>query len=223
MNYEENDYILLSALQHYLFCPRQCAIIHIEQTWVENTFTALGRIMHEKAHETKYEKRVNIITARGLRLYSKKLGLSGQTDIVEFHKSEDIKQSCRLSGFSGKWSAFPVEYKRGKPKHDKSDEVQPCAQAVCLEEMLEIKIPEGALFYGKNRRRHPVTFSEELRILTEETAQKIHELFRTGKTPKEKYSKKCDSCSLIEKCLPKNTGGKTQASQYIKKMAGYFL
>ncbi len=218
---EENDYIQLSALQHYLFCPRQCGFIHIEQVWAENVLTAMGRLMHEKAHDTKYEKRANTITARGLRLFSKELGLSGQTDIVEFHKSEST-ESCSLPGFSGRWSVFPVEYKRGRPKRDHSDEVQLCAQAICLEEMLDTRIPEGAIFYGKNRRRHLVMFSEELRTLTEDTAQKIHEMFRTGKTPKEKYSKKCDSCSLIEQCLPKKTGAGAQASKYIKRMAGQF-
>ncbi len=223
MNYEENDYILLSALQHFLFCPRQCALIHVEQVWTENMLTALGRIMHEKAHETKYEKRVNKIIAHGLRLFSKRLGLSGQTDIVEFNKIKNTGAGCTLSGFSGRWSAFPVEYKHGKPKRDHSDEVQLCAQAVCLEEMLDINIPEGALFYGKSRRRHLVVFTEELRGQTEKTAQKIHEMFRTRKTPKAEYSKKCNSCSLINKCLPKKTGGTTQASKYIKRMAGQFL
>ncbi len=222
MNYEENDYILLSALQHFLFCPRQCALIHIEQVWTENTLTALGRLMHEKAHETKYEKRNNVITARGLRLFSKKLGLSGQTDIVEFHKVKNAETGCRLPGFSGRWSVFPVEYKHGKPKQDHSDEVQLCAQAMCLEEMLEIKIPEGALFYGKRRRRLPVTFSKELRDLTERTAQKIHKMFQTGKTPKAVYSKKCESCSLKDQCLPKRTNAGIKVSRYIKKMAESF-
>ncbi len=222
MLYSEDDFIQLSALQHYLFCPRQCALIHIEQVWTENTLTALGRLMHEKAHETKYEKRNNVITARGLRLFSKRLGLSGQTDIVEFHKVKNKGAGCRLPGFSGRWSAFPVEYKHGKPKQDHSDEVQLCAQAVCLEEMLEIKIAEGALFYGKSRRRHAVIFTEELRALTERTAHKIHEMFETGKTPKAVYSKKCESCSLKDQCLPKRTGVHVKASKYIKKMAESF-
>ncbi len=222
MKYEENEYIQLSALQHYLFCPRQCALAYLELNWRENELTALGRLLHEKAHETKYEKRNNVIIARGLRLFSKELGLSGQTDIVEFHKVKNAEAGCRLSGFSGRWSAFPVEYKHGKPKQDHSDEVQLCAQAICLEEMLEIKIPEGALFYGKNRRRHPVAFSEELRCLTESTAQKIHEMFQTGKTPKAEYSKKCESCSLKDQCLPKRTSANIKVSKYIKRMAESF-
>ena len=223
MKYEEEDFIQLSALQHYMFCPRQCALIHIEQAWAENILTAQGQLMHKKAHETKYEKRTNMITARGLRLFSKELGLSGQTDIVEFHKSVTSEPGCKLVGFSGRWNPFPVEYKHGKPKQDHSDEVQLCAQAICLEEMLDTKIPQGAIFYGKNRRRHPVRFSEELRALTEDTTQKIHEMFRTGKTPKAEYTKKCESCSLIEQCLPKKTGEGKLASRYVKRMAGQFL
>jgi len=220
MSYAEHDYFMLSALQHYLFCPRQCALIHIEQTWTENIFTAQGRLMHNKVHETKYEKRNNIITARGLRLFSTELGISGQADVVEFHKSD---KGCALPGFSGKWTVFPVEYKRGKPKQNKSDEVQLCAQAVCLEEMLDVDISEGAIFYGKNRRRLSVVFGSELRSLTKKTAENIHEMFAAGRTPKAEYSKKCDSCSLKDICMPKKTDGKMQVKKYIKNMTGKFL
>lgn len=221
--FAEEEYIQLSALQHYLFCPRQCALAYLELYWQENELTALGRLLHKKVHEEKYEKRPGLIIARGLRIKSSQLGLSGQTDVVEFHTSVSAGTGCKLSGFSGRWQPFPVEYKRGKPKKDQSDEVQLCAQAICLEEVLDIEIPAGAIFYGKSRRRHPVVFTKELRDLTKCTAHNIHTLFKSGITPKAKYEKKCESCSLIEQCLPKETSGKKLATNYINRMAGQFL
>ncbi len=223
MSYPEEDYIQLSALQHYLFCPRQCAIIHIEQAWTENMLTAMGRLMHDKAHETKYEKRANNIITRGLRLFSKKMGVSGQTDVVEFHKAENSSMGCTLLRFSGIWQPYPVEYKRGKPKTDHSDEVQLCAQAICLEEMLDIGILEGSIFYGKSRRRQVVAFTDDLRDLTQQTALNIHALFKSEKTPVSNYSKRCNSCSLIEQCLPKRTSSGKRASNYVRKMTDKFL
>ena len=217
--YAEEEYIQLSSLQHFLFCPRQCALAYMEMSWQENELTALGRLFHYKAHEKKTEKRPGLLISRGLRIFSAELGLSGEADVVEFRPTTD-EAGCRIKGTSGKWNAFPIEYKRGRPKKDKSDEVQLCAQAICLEEMLNIKIAEGAIFYGKNRRRYCITFTDELRLFTRETAENVHQLFSFGITPKAKYFNNCKFCSLIDLCLPQKTGGKDKAAIYLKKQLG---
>lgn len=190
-NYETDDLVMLSALNHYIYCPRRCALIHIEQIWSENLFTAEGRIMHDKADSNKFESRGNVRIDYSVPLRSLRLGLIGKADVVEFHRQGD------------KWIPFPVEYKRGKPKIDDCDKVQLCAQAICLEEMLNVEIPEGALFYGQTHHRHDVIFDKALRAETEEAAKKVHELIESGITPKAEYSKKCKKCSLLEVCLPK--------------------
>jgi CRISPR-associated exonuclease Cas4 len=192
MNYAEEDLIPLSALQHVVFCERQCALIHVEQIWVENLFTAEGRIMHERVHERDRESRGDVRIERGLPLRSLRLGLIGKADVVEFHRTEEAK-----------WQPFPVEYKRGKPKADDCDKVQLCAQAMCLEEMLDMNVPCGALYYGKTRHRLNVTFDQSLRKETEEAASIARELIQKGVTPKANYTKKCKSCSLQVHCMPK--------------------
>lgn len=199
--YAEEDYLMLSGIQHFAFCKRQWAMIHIEQQWAENYRTTAGEIMHKKAHdESAFEKRGNLLTVRGLRISSHSLGLSGQCDVVEFHQDEN---GIDLFGYEGKWNIVPVEYKRGTVKENNADELQLCAQAVCLEEMFQMDIPEGFLYYGENRRRHQVEFTSELRSEVERTADKMHEMFRRGHTPGAKPSKQCKSCSLENLCLPK--------------------
>jgi len=191
-SYQLDDLVMLSALQHYAFCPRQCALIHIEQTWQENRLTAEGRLMHEHVHEEARIVRGDIRIDYAVSLRSLRVGLIGKADVVEFHRQPD-----------GSWLPFPVEYKRGKPKADDSDKVQLCAQAICLEEMLSVAIPAGALFYGKTRRRLDVSFDDPLRRETEETAHLVHELLAAGITPSPVYSKRCESCSLLAECMPK--------------------
>jgi CRISPR-associated exonuclease Cas4 len=203
--FSEDDFIMLSALQHFIFCPRQCALIHIEQVWAENRLTAEGRIMHDKVHEEGGESRGSVRIERALALRSLRLGLSGMADVVEFNRQAD-----------GNWLPYPVEYKRGKPKPDESDAVQLCAQAMCLEEMLGISIPEGAIFYGKTRHRHDVKFDDALRVTTEEIARKTHELIEAGITPKPVYEKKCESCSLFELCLPKTVERRKSVERYLR-------
>ncbi len=199
--YAEEDYLMLSGIQHFAFCKRQWAMIHIEQQWAENYRTTAGEIMHKKAHdESAFEKRGNLLTVRGLRISSRSLGLSGQCDVVEFHQDEN---GIDLFGYEGKWNIVPVEYKRGTVKENNADELQLCAQAVCLEEMFQMDIPEGFLYYGENRRRHQVEFTSELSSEVERTADKMHEMFRRGHTPGAKPSKQCKSCSLENLCLPK--------------------
>ena len=199
--YTEDDLIQLSALQHLVFCERQCALIHIEQLWSENLFTAEGRIMHDKVDTANRESRGNIRIEYGVPMRSLRLGLIGKADVVEFHRKDD-----------GAWIPFPVEYKRGKPKIDDCDKVQLCAQAICLEEMLNIEIREGALFYGQTRHRHDVKFDSALRKETEAAAVRLHELIASGITPKAEYSAKCKKCSLVELCLPKAS---SKASNYL--------
>lgn len=205
--YSEDDFIQLSALQHFIFCRRQCALIHIEQAWSENLFTAEGRVMHEKAHEEQFETCDGVRIERGMPLRSCELGLSGKADVVEFHKVAGMK----------KWIPFPVEYKRGKPKRDDSDKVQLCAQALCLEEMLKMEVSQGALFYGKTKRRFTVCFDEVLRQKTKEAARQLHEFINAGATPKPVYAPKCDSCSLIDVCMPKTIKQNCSVREYLSE------
>lgn len=205
--YSEDDLIQLSALQHFVFCRRQCALIHIEQVWAENKLTAEGRIMHEHVHDEGDESRGNVRIERGASLRSLRLGLIGKADVVEYHRQTD-----------GTWQAFPVEHKRGKPKPDHSDKVQLCAQALCLEEMLNASIPAGALFYGKTRRRLDVTFDEALRLETQEVAKLTHDLIEIGLTPAPVYNKRCESCSLMAECMPKTIQKKRSVESYLKRM-----
>jgi CRISPR-associated exonuclease Cas4 len=201
--YTEDDLIQLSALQHFIYCKRQCALIHIEQLWGENLFTAEGRIMHDKVDTADRESRGSVRIDYSVPMRSLRLGLIGKADVVEFHKLDD-----------GTWMPFPVEYKRGKPKMDDCDKVQLCAQAICLEEMMNVAIPGGALFYGQTRRREDVVFDEKLRQETEEAAMKVHELIESGVTPRAEYSKKCKKCSLYDVCMPKVS---RKASNYLMK------
>lgn len=203
-NYEADDLVMLSALNHYFYCPRRCALIHIEQLWEENLFTAEGRILHDKADSNKFESRRNVRIDYGVPIRSLRLGLIGKADVVEFYRQDD-----------GTWLPFPVEYKRGKPKPDNCDRVQLCAQAICLEEMLNVKITAGALFYGQTRRREDVIFDTALRHETEDTAKKVHELIKSGITPNAEYSKKCKRCSLLEVCMPKICGKARSVSKYL--------
>jgi len=202
--YTEEDLIQLSALQHLVFCERQCALIHIEQLWSENVLTAEGKIMHEKVDTANRESRGKLRIEYGVPMRSLRLGLIGKADVVEFHKKDD-----------GTWQPFPVEYKRGKPKIDDCDKVQLCAQAICLEEMMNVEILEGALFYGQTRHRYDVNFDSTLRKETEESAMRLRVLIASGITPKAEYSAKCKKCSLVELCLPKVS---KKASNYLARV-----
>ncbi|MBE0449001.1 MAG: CRISPR-associated protein Cas4 [Actinobacteria bacterium] len=191
-NYEIDDLVFLSALNHYLYCPRRCALIHIEQLWSENIYTAEGRIMHNKVDTADHESRGNIRIEYAVPLRSLKLGLVGKADVIELHRTDE-----------GTWMPFPVEHKRGKPKSDDCDKVQLCAQAICLEEMMNIDIKNGALFYGRTRRRCDVVFDDALWTETENIAKQVHELIVSGVTPRADSSAKCKNCSMAAICLPK--------------------
>jgi CRISPR-associated exonuclease Cas4 len=188
----EDALIPLSTLQHYLFCPRQCALIHVEQLWVEDVATAEGRLLHEKADAGRAERRPGVRIARGIALRSRALGVAGRADVVEFHDADGCPGVL----------PFPVEYKRGKPKAHRADEVQLCAQAICLEEMFAVSVPAGALFYGATRRRQAVTFDAALRALTAEVAAAARAMIAAGRTPPPKHIPACRSCSLEGMCHP---------------------
>ena len=211
--YSEDDLLQLAGLQHLVFCERQWGLIHIECLWNENSLTVEGQHLHKKVHDDDTTGENGARIARGVRLRSLQLGLSGIADVVEFHPSDD---GVRLPKKRGLWQPFPVEYKRGRPKRDRCDEVQLCAQALCLEEMLEVQIPAGALFYGSTRRRYDVEFSEDLRSETTSLAERMHMLFDNAETPSASFSRKCRKCSLLPVCIPETTGTPRSAVEYLE-------
>ena len=201
MAYKEEDFLQISELQHFQFCRRQWALIHLEQQWAENLRTVEGELLHQRAHDaSQRERRGELLMTRDMRVFSATLGLSGSCDVVEFKRCEN---GVPLSGMEGKYQPYPVEYKRGSPRTDHANHLQLCAQAMCLEEMLCCDIPEGALYYGEIRRREKVLFSEELRREVKNAAEEMRQLYQRGYTPKVRPSKSCNACSLKELCLPK--------------------
>jgi CRISPR/Cas system-associated exonuclease Cas4 (RecB family) len=294
--YDEADLLPISALQHLAFCERQWALIHLERLWAENPLTVEGHHLHDRTHEPETESRGDLRIARGLRLRSLRLGLSGIADVVEFRRlsgnevrshsepsavipsadshepalttahddarsalecGSEAARSCRLPlakdkavagatalqgasrtfagrsdseglgtsqagvslpGVRGLWQPAPVEYKRGRPKLGPYDEIQLCAQALCLEEMLGVAISAGALYYGQPHQRQEVALTGELREQTEKLATRLHELTRIGRTPLASYEKKCESCSLLALCMPKTTGGRKSVDRYLASM-----
>ena len=201
--YTDDELIPLSALQHLLFCERQCALIHQEQTWADNRLTVEGTRLHQRADSGQDEMRRDLVLVRGLPLRSARLGLSGRADVVEFRRI-GRGSGVALDGREGRWSPTPVEYKRGRPKRHRADEVQLCAQALCLEEMFEVRVSSGGLFYGARRRRSEVVFNEELRRTTEEASARLHALLSIAAPPAPEYQpRKCDACSLVSVCLPR--------------------
>lgn len=203
--YAEDDLLPLSALQHLVFCERQCALIHVEQVWADNARTLEGTHLHRKADAGPRETRRDLRITRTVPLRSFRLGLIGKADVVEWHRGAD-----------GAWRPFPVEYKRGRPKTNRCDEVQVCAQALCLEEMLGVSISSGALFYGLSRRRQDVPFDAGLRALTEAAAARLHALMASRRTPPARRERKCDACSLLPLCIPEPRSGRTSAERYLR-------
>jgi CRISPR-associated exonuclease Cas4 len=200
--YRDEDLLPISALQHFLFCERQCALIHIEGLWAENRLTVEGRAMHQRADRGEQEHRGGLRIVRGLLLQSTALGLTGRADAVEFHPGGTI---------------LPVEYKRGRPKLGDHDRVQLCAQGLCLEEMHGRAISRGALFYGRTRRREEVVFDERLRRATREAVERTHALLRSGRTPRARREPKCEQCSLLELCLPDAMSLRQSAARWVER------
>jgi len=220
--FTEDDLLPISALQHLEFCERQWALMYLEGLWDENVLTVQGSRMHEQADTDGTTVRGDLRIAAGVRLRSLRLGLTGRADIVEFHRisnSSDMSSQpntagVELDGTDGLWTPMPVEYKHGRPKAIRCDEVQLCAQALCLEEMLGAHVPRGMLFYGKTRRRHEVAVDDDLRSYTEKLTARLHQMTREGRTPPAIYGRRCRSCSMLSLCLPRATGGRS-AKDYI--------
>lgn len=206
--YSEEDLVPISALQHLIFCERQWALIHLEQIWEDNRLTAEGNQLHERVDTPGSESRKNIKIVRSLRLRSLKYGLTGIADVVEFQRMNEADA----------WQPYPIEYKRGKPKKDLSDSVQLCAQAICLEEMLKLKVPKGAFYYGELKTRVEIELDDSLRKSTLEYIQRLHQIIKAKKTPQATYEKKCNSCSLINHCMPNCTNGKKSVAAYMNSI-----
>lgn len=196
----------ISALQHLVFCERQCALIHLEQAWAENVLTAQGRLDHQRVDRPGFEARPGVKAVRGLWLRSERLKLVGRADLVEFRP---------LDG--GGEEVFPVEHKRGRKRDEPGSKIQLCAQAVCLEEMLGLEVAAGAIFFGLSRRRLEVVFDPELRERTTRAAARLHRLIDSGQTPPAVYSKSCRSCSLLDLCQPRLTGPGRSAKAYLDR------
>ena len=213
--YRPDELLPLSGIQHFVFCRRQWALIHVERQWQENALTVEGKLLHKRVDNPFFsETRQGVITARAVPIASYRLGLSGVCDVVEFTESPE---GVRLPGREGTFLPAPVEYKRGHEKQEPCDEAQLCAQAICLEEMLAVAIPAGYLFYGETRRRVAVELKPNLRDLVRSMAEEMHAYFQRGHTPRVKPSKACRACSLADVCLPALQEKGMAASQYIQQ------
>lgn len=208
---EDDDFISISGLQHLVFCERQAALIHVERLWSHDAATVEGTLLHERADLPGAENRRGVRVQRAVTLRSEELGVSGRADVVEYHADPEIP---------GGWRPFPVEYKRGRIGHRLADQVQLCAQAMCLEVMHGVTISRGALYYGKSHRRVDVTFNETLRMRTREAVRRLHELVRERIVPRAERAPKCDACSLEALCLPSVTARNGRASTYLESLAG---
>lgn len=223
--FSEDDLLPLSGLQHLVFCERQCALIHVEQLWKENPLTLEGSYLHGRVHEEapRRELRRGTMITRRVALRSFVLGVSGIADVVEFHRvgsekpdpGAGLAAAVALSGLAGWWAPRPVEYKRGRSKTSDCDRVQLCAQAICLEEMLGVTIPEGALFYGAAQHRQSVAFGPELKRITAAAAARFHEIVRSGNTPRARREPKCRNCSLLELCRPDAMAPRRSARRFV--------
>lgn len=216
--YDEADLLPLSGLAHMAFCERRWALVHLEQQWADNRFTAEGTNLHETAHSEKIESRPGVLIRRTLPLRSFRLGLSGQADIVEFFPSTE-PGAISLAGRRGQWRPFPIEYKRSRDKAGSiAYRLQLCAQAICLEEMLGAHIPSGAVYDASTRRRQPVKFSQPVRNEVERLTLHMHQLHHDGLTPKAHLMPACRKCSLCERCLPKLFDGDPSVAAYMRRM-----
>jgi CRISPR-associated exonuclease Cas4 len=215
IEYREDQLLALSGIQHFYFCRRQWALIHVERQWEENVHTLEGRLLHKRTDDPFFtEKRYGIIITRAMPVVSYRLGLYGICDVVEFRQDPD---GVRLRGQEGNFLPTPIEYKRGREKPDQRDEVQLCAQALCLEEMLSVEIPRASFFYAQTRRRLEIDLTHDLRDLVQQLSQEMHEYYDRGYTPNVRPKKGCTVCSLKEICLPTLTGNRMSARSYIQQ------
>ncbi|MGN1202531.1 MAG: CRISPR-associated protein Cas4 [Eubacterium sp.] len=215
MMYDDNNLLNISGIQHFVFCRRQWALIHIEQQWAENLLTVSGEIMHRKAHDNTFsEKRKDIIVSMGMPVSSFEMGITGVCDAVEFHKSDD---GAIIKDYDGLYKIVPVEYKYGEPKENDSDILQVAAQAMCLEEMFCTKIDEVNLYYGRTRHRQKIALEDDIRNRVKDITGEMHNYYNRRYTPKVKTGKHCNACSLRDICLPKLNKNRS-VSEYIKSM-----
>lgn len=218
-SWDDDELLPLSGIQHLAFCERQWALIHIERVWDENQRTMEGHFLHEQVHDPFFnESRGNCFVARAVPVVSRRLGLTGVADVVEFYRTDDRRMGIEIAGKTGLWHPRPVEYKRGRPKVDDRDAVQLCAQASCLEEMFSISIESGDLFYGQTRHRQRIVFNEELRHRVHELASRMHQLFREGRTPGARPGTNCRLCSLVDHCMPALTKRKKSVKKYLREI-----
>lgn len=222
MKYKEEDFLLLSGIQHMAFCERQWALIHIEQAWAESVLTVEGKHIHERTDNPfEDETRKDLRVVRAMPVVSEKLGLRGVADVVEFYKVGDSIEgiTVRLKDRKGWWCPCPVEYKRGRPKPDDRDTVQLCAQAIALEEMMRVTIASGFLYYAQTKHRTEIVFDQKLRDRVQDLADKMHRVFSEGKTPKAQTGKHCSLCSLKEICQPDLTLHHRSVQKYLARMS----
>lgn len=216
MTYDEDDFVLISGLQHFSFCKRQWALIHVENKWVDNFLTADGNILHSRVHNQDIkDMRNGVLTLRGMSIHSTEYGMVGECDAVEFLPSND--GGITLHGKDGLWQPVPVEYKRGHTKVGDYDRIQVTAQGMCLEEMLSCEIEYGYLFYKETRRREKVELTQELRLEVELMLEEMHSYLSKGYTPKVKPSNRCRGCSLVEECMPVILTKREKVSTYIER------
>ncbi|MDD7474215.1 MAG: CRISPR-associated protein Cas4 [Bdellovibrionota bacterium] len=207
----QEDYLQLSGIQHFMFCPRQWGLIHIENQWAENYLTITGEQLHERVHSQNVEKRKDTVITRAMYIFSRSLEISGQCDVVEFHEDSN---GININGMDGKWIPIPIEYKRGKGDSIEADKLQLCAEAMCLEEMLVCNINKGFIYYGQPKKRTEVIFNDDLKNSVVNNFKLMHEYFKRGFTPKPKKRISCNSCSIKDLCLPKIEKVKT-VQEYI--------
>jgi CRISPR-associated exonuclease Cas4 len=212
---DDDDYLLISGIQHFDFCKRQWALIHIETLWADNALTVSGEIMHERVHDSRLkEKRGELIISRGMPVFSRTMMVRGVCDVVEFHSDSG---GVSLAGRSGLWSPTPVEYKRGSPKVIDADRLQLCAQAMCLEEMLVCPAIQTAyLFYGETKHREEIALDTVLREQVRKTIAEMRSYYERRYTPRVKPGKGCRSCSMRDVCLPEMPE-EGRVSAYIQK------
>ena len=215
--YTDDEMLMLSGIQHYMFCPRQWALIHIEQQWADNRLTTEGQLLHKNVDNPFYrQKNGDTITLRSLHIASKRLGLYGITDAVELIPSDSPKDAITHNRYPGYWKPYPVEYKRGHSKLDERDEVQLAAQAMCMEEMYGITVPYGALYYDEVKHRENIAISDSLRTTTVQCAKEMHSIFKSGVMPKPIKASHCRNCSLKDICMPEMSGC-THVKTYLNK------
>ena len=215
--YTDDEMLMLSGIQHYVFCPRQWALIHVEQQWEDNRLTMEGNVLHENVDNPFYrQKNGDTITLRSVHLASRQLGLYGISDAIELLPSDTAENSITHPRYPGRWTPYPVEYKRGHSKPNACDEVQLAAQVICLEEMYGIRVDYAALFYNETKRREAISISEELRALTRRCADDMHRIFSSGQLPPVDKQRHCKNCSLANVCMP-GVDDCTKVEHYLKK------